>query len=85
MLATEGREQETLKEVLATKDKTNQKLSKSTDIFRILYKFAPRLVPPEFDPKCVETFIKLNETTDVTTKQDKGKLKNVAGTTVSSN
>ncbi|XP_058443532.1 uncharacterized protein LOC131425567 [Malaya genurostris] len=61
MLVTEGKEHETLKEVLASKDKINQKLSRSKEILRLLYKQSPRLVPPEFEPKCVETWIKVPE------------------------
>ncbi|XP_058828603.1 uncharacterized protein LOC131688412 [Topomyia yanbarensis] len=61
MLVTEGKEHDTLKEVLASKDKTNQKLSRSREILGVLYRQSPRLVPPEFDPKCVETFIKIPE------------------------
>nr|XP_019530016.2 uncharacterized protein LOC109401875 [Aedes albopictus] len=61
MLVTEGKEHDTLKEVLASKDKTNQKLSRSREILTILYRQSPRLIPTEFDPKCVETFIKIPE------------------------
>ncbi|XP_062538751.1 uncharacterized protein LOC134207027 [Armigeres subalbatus] len=61
MLVTEGKEHTTLKDVLASKDKTNQKLSRSKEIHAILYRHSPRLVPTEFDPKCVETFIKIPE------------------------
>lgn len=65
MLVTEGKEHETLKEVLASKDKTNQKLSRSREILSVLYRQSPRLVPTEFDPKCVETFIKIPEESTV--------------------
>lgn len=63
MLATEGREQATLKEVLATKDKTNKKIEHSPEIASIMYTAAPRLVPTEFDPQCIETFIKIDGVT----------------------
>lgn len=59
MLVTEGKEQNTLKGILATKDDTNQKISKSPEIDRALYRHSPRLIPPEFNPQCVETFIKI--------------------------
>lgn len=61
MLVTEGKEQSTLKNILATKDDTNQKISKSPEIDRALYRYSPRLIPPEFNPQCVETFIKIND------------------------
>ncbi|XP_055624811.1 uncharacterized protein LOC129767689 isoform X2 [Toxorhynchites rutilus septentrionalis] len=57
MLVTEGREHDTLKEVMSSKDKTNQKLARSREILNVLYRHSPRLVPTEFDPKCVETWI----------------------------
>ncbi|XP_058126964.1 Fanconi anemia group M protein homolog [Anopheles ziemanni] len=59
MLVTEGEEHETLKRVQASKDRTNQQLAKSKDIMRILYRHSPRLVPGEFEPKCVEMFINI--------------------------
>ena len=58
MLVSEGKEQGILKEVIATKDDTNHKLAKSTEVSHMLYRQSPRLVPPEFNPVCVETFIK---------------------------
>jgi ERCC4-related helicase len=61
MLVTEGKEHAILKDVLANKDKTNQKIAKSREILNVLYKDCPRMVPPEFNPKCVQTFIKLPE------------------------
>lgn len=59
MLVTEGREHEVLKDVLVNKDKTNQKITKNPQIIRNLYRKSPRMVPPEFKPKCLETFIKI--------------------------
>ncbi|XP_055600531.1 uncharacterized protein LOC129749550 [Uranotaenia lowii] len=79
MLVTEGKEHETLKEVLASKDKTNQKLSRSKEILSVLYRNSPRLVPTEFNPKCVETFIKIPEEKEVapeTGKRGRRKRKN---------
>lgn len=61
MLVTEGKEQYILKEVLATKDGTNQKITKSSEVSNALYRQAPRLIPPEFNPQCIETFVKLDE------------------------
>ncbi|XP_065074873.1 uncharacterized protein LOC135698718 [Ochlerotatus camptorhynchus] len=72
MLVTEGKEHDTLKEVLASKDKINQKLSRSKEILGVLYRQSPRLVPTEFDPKCVETFIKIPEEVE-SVSEPKGK------------
>lgn len=45
--------------VLANKDGINQKIGKSAEVTGVLFKEAPRLVPPEFNPNCVETFIEI--------------------------
>lgn len=58
MLVTEGKEQSILKEVLATKDSTNKQIMYSTEISDMMYK-SPRLIPMEFNPKCIEVFIKI--------------------------
>ncbi|KAL9695864.1 hypothetical protein quinque_015149 [Culex quinquefasciatus] len=68
MLVTEGKEHETLKEVLASKDKTNRALSKSREILNVLYRGSPRLVPTEFAPRCVQTFIRIPE------KEERGEV-----------
>lgn len=57
MLVTEGREQQLLKEVLAQKDQLNRKLLTSPLIKRSLYEHAPRLVPPQLNPKCEKRFM----------------------------
>lgn len=62
MLVSEGKEQQTLKEILATKDGINQRIAKSNEINTVLYKNCPRLVPPEFNPQCVETHIEVKNT-----------------------
>ncbi|XP_052900196.1 Fanconi anemia group M protein homolog [Anopheles moucheti] len=59
MLVTEGEEHDTLKHVLASKDKTNQQLARSKDILRILYPHSPRLVPPGLQPKCVTMYMNI--------------------------
>ncbi|XP_055375198.1 Fanconi anemia group M protein [Condylostylus longicornis] len=66
MLAAEGKEHLILKEVLANKDKTTLKLLKSREIKEAFYKRSPRLVPPEFDPKCIEVFMKELQSTEKT-------------------
>lgn len=66
MLVSEGKEQSILREVMATKDGTNQKISKSSEVTKALYRDSPRMVPPTFHPQCVETCIKIdNEETPV--------------------
>ncbi|XP_064536170.1 uncharacterized protein Fancm isoform X1 [Drosophila montana] len=57
MLVTEGREQQLLKEMLANKDQTNRKLLQSTLVKSALYQHAPRLVPPQFHPRCEQRFM----------------------------
>jgi len=57
MLVTEGREQQLLKDVLANRDITNRKLLQSQVVKRSLYEYAPRLVPPQFNPKCEQRFM----------------------------
>lgn len=61
MLVTEGKEQSILREVIATKDGTNQKISKSSEVTKALYRDSPRIVPPEFHPQCMETYIKVDD------------------------
>lgn len=53
MLATVGKEVNTVKEVLSKKDKTNSKLINNRELERIFY-ISPRLVPPEFKPECLK-------------------------------
>lgn len=76
MLVTEGKEQQILREILATKDGINQKITKSNEIKSVLYKDCPRLVPPEFNPQCIETEIDIRNTqpepsTSMNTKKEK--------------
>lgn len=59
MLVTPGREQHIVKQALATKDSTNRQLTNSDQLRQFLYRNSPRMVPTEFDPKCIETFIKI--------------------------
>lgn len=62
MLVTEGKEHQMLKEILVTKDGINQKIGKSNEINSVLFKEQPRLVPPEFNPQCIETYIEIKNT-----------------------
>lgn len=57
ILATEGKEEQKMRGVLANKDGINQRIGKSAEVSSVLYREAPRLVPPEFNPNCVEMFI----------------------------
>lgn len=58
MMVTEGREQQLLREVLSNKDQINKKLLRSPIVQQSLYKHSPRLVPTEFKPKCIQTYVK---------------------------
>lgn len=69
MLVTEGKEQQILKEILATKDGINQRIAKSNEIKSVLYKDCPRLVPPEFNPQCTETYIDIKNTQEPSTSK----------------
>lgn len=76
MLVSEGREQKMFKDILANKDETNQKIGKSPEVNGVLYRHSPRIVPPEFNPQYVETFIKIsNETAETVVSNTKGKKK----------
>uniref|UniRef100_A0A1A9V2Q6 Fanconi anemia group M protein n=1 Tax=Glossina austeni TaxID=7395 RepID=A0A1A9V2Q6_GLOAU len=58
MLVTEGKEQKLLKDVMATKDQLNKRLLRSQIVKQSLYQHSQRLVPPEFTPTCIRSFIK---------------------------
>lgn len=73
MLVTEGKEHQMLKDILATKDGINQKIGKSNEISSVLFKESPRLVPPEFNPQCIETFIEIKNTQPTTSTKTKSK------------
>lgn len=78
MLVTEGREHHILKDIMASKDGTNQKIAKSKEVKNALYRQAPRMVPPEFNPQCVETVIKIDEDASVEEDQLNKKVKKKA-------
>lgn len=59
MLVTPGREQGIMKQALAAKDVTNRRLNSSMEVSDAFYRNSPRMVPTEFDPMCIETFIKI--------------------------
>jgi hypothetical protein len=54
VLATEGRELQMIKELIATKDTINKSISRSKDIAKYFYT-APRLIPKQYNPQCIET------------------------------
>lgn len=57
LLVTEGKEQSNLKDSMTAKEFTNKKLATHSDVVDSLCP-SPRLVPTEFNPKCIETFIR---------------------------
>lgn len=59
--------------VLANKDGINPKISKSAEVTAVLFKDAPRLIPPEFNPNCVETFIEIKNDVPMDTSITKTK------------
>ncbi|XP_050078540.1 Fanconi anemia group M protein [Anopheles maculipalpis] len=61
MLVTEGEEHNTLKHVLASKDKTNQQLARSKDILQILYRHSPPLLPAGLKPTCAKMFMNISD------------------------
>lgn len=71
MLVTEGKEEQTLRKVLANKDNINSRITKSNEIDNVLYRDCPRLVLPEFRPQCIETFIEVQSTQEATTSTKK--------------
>lgn len=71
MLVSDGKEQKILRDILATKDGINTKIAKSNEIKNVLYKECPRLVPPEYNPHCVETHIELENTQEPSTFKKK--------------
>lgn len=71
MLVTEGKEQQILRDIFATKDGINSRIAKSNEMNKVLYKECPRLVPPEFNPHCVETFIEVQNTQEPSTSKEK--------------
>lgn len=75
MLVTEGKEQQILKEVLNNKDQTNKKILTSSVVRHALYRNDPRLVPTEFKPQCLQTFIAPHNDDDNSGEEDESKLK----------
>ncbi|CRL07300.1 CLUMA_CG020279, isoform A [Clunio marinus] len=61
ILASEGREEDVIKEVIGSKDKLNKSIHSNKEISKNLYRNSPRLVPGNFMPKCIETKIKIPE------------------------
>ncbi|KAG4080198.1 hypothetical protein HA402_008269 [Bradysia odoriphaga] len=69
LLVTEGKEQSNLKDSMTAKDYTNKKLATHSDVVDSLCP-SPRLVPTEFNPKCVETFIMAGTGTEIQPKTE---------------
>lgn len=55
ILASEGHEEELIRDVIANKDKLNKSIHTNKEVAKSLYRNSPRLVPGAFMPKCVET------------------------------
>ncbi|XP_037027700.1 Fanconi anemia group M protein isoform X2 [Bradysia coprophila] len=69
LLVSEGKEHGNLKDSMTAKDYTNKKLATHSDVVDSLCP-SPRLVPTEFNPKCVETFILAGTGTEVHPKTE---------------
>lgn len=69
LLVTEGKEHNNLKESMTAKEYTNKKLVTHSDVVDSLCQ-SPRLIPSEFNPKCVETFIQTSGAADVPSKDN---------------
>lgn len=61
ILAAEGKEEEVIKDVIGSKDSMNKSIHSNREISKNLYRNAPRLVPGNFKPKCVETKFNIRE------------------------
>lgn len=61
ILATEGKEEQVVKDVIGSKDKMNKSIHSNKEITKNLYRNSPRLVPGNFMPKCVETKFNIPE------------------------
>lgn len=55
ILATEGKEEDVIKDVINSKDRLNKSIHNNKEITNNLYRNSPRLVPGNFKPKCIET------------------------------
>ncbi|XP_046616420.1 ATP-dependent DNA helicase MPH1 isoform X1 [Neodiprion virginianus] len=71
MLVTDGKEHQSLKSTIATKDSLNNKVFHSSNVVSALFAESPRMVPPEFEPECSKMHIKLQPKTPTS----KGKRK----------
>ena len=61
ILATEGQEQEVVKSTKGSKDRWNKSIHTNKEITKSLYKSNQRLIPSQFNPKCVEVKFKIPE------------------------
>lgn len=61
ILATEGKELANAKDVISNKENSNLKMYQHKDLKNVFYKSCPRIVPPEFNPKAIQTYIKIPE------------------------
>ncbi|XP_046743277.1 ATP-dependent DNA helicase MPH1 isoform X2 [Diprion similis] len=63
MLVTDGKEHQSLKSTIATKDSLNKKVFHSSNVASALFTESPRMVPPEFEPECSKMHIELQPKT----------------------
>lgn len=75
MLVTKGKENEALQKALRNKEAINSETVKCKEITAVLRK-SPRLVPTEFDPQCIETYIKIKGVKSLAAKGSNEKVNN---------
>lgn len=57
MLVTKGKEEDNLRSALNTQNKTNNQILNNSAVTSSLFKHSHRLVPKQFNPKCLETYM----------------------------
>ncbi|XP_055906206.1 Fanconi anemia group M protein [Eupeodes corollae] len=62
LLATEGKEHSILKDVLSERNRLNKSISRGGQFNSAFYNYAPRMVPTEFNPKCLKVFLQPQQT-----------------------
>ena len=59
ILATEGKEEDVVRDVMGSKERLNKSIHTNKEISKSLYRNSPRLIPLSFLPKCVETLFNI--------------------------
>lgn len=57
MLVTKGKEEENLRDAIKSKNKTNMMILDNQAVTNSLYQYSHRLVPQQFSPECLESFM----------------------------